>query len=639
MERKIYLNMVSIEEAHKAITSVFPGLVKETERVPVLESTERTLAEPVWAKYSYPSCHSAAMDGIAVVAENTYKASEFSPIFLEPDKDAFYVNTGHMLPEGTNAVIMIENVSNTDSGMLEIISPAFPWQHVRKTGEDIVAGELLFPTNHEITPYCLAALITGGIFEVNVRRKPRILIIPTGNELLDWEAKGLAEPPVNGNALECNSYVLVKLAEKAGAIAERSKIINDDKDSIRIAIEDAYEKGFDIVATIGGSSAGSEDHAFNAVSDIGEVIVHGVTMMPGKPLLCASVSGRPFFGIPGYPVSAILSFENFVIPLIYSMQGRIAPSRQRLQVVPTGKISSKLGVEEFVRVKLGKVGENIIATPLPRGAGQISSLAHASGIIRIPANSEGIPESAAVEAECIKPESEIKSTVVVIGSHDNTIDLLSDMLRAKSGYTLSSSNVGSMGGLRAILKDSCHMAGSHLLNTETGEYNLSYIEKYLPSTPVKLVNLVIRQQGLMIKKGNPKNITCISDLSRPDITFMNRQAGAGTRVLLDYEIERAGIKPDQVKGYESEEYTHMAAAVAVLSGRADAAMGIKAAANALDLDFIPITNERYDLVIPTKYFDTPMIRMILDTIRSDEFKSAVEALGGYRTEMTGEIFL
>lgn len=638
MKRKVYLNMTSIDEAKAIIQEKFPCPINESEIIPVLESTGRILSSPLWAKYSYPSCHSAAMDGIAVLAEKTYQASDHTPVFLSQGEDAFFINTGHMLPDGTDSVIMMENLNNTKDGKIEITAPAFPWQHVRKMGEDIVAGELIFPTNHEITPYCLAALITGGITEVSVRKKPRILIIPTGNELMDWEAAD-NPAPMNGNALECNSYVLKQIADRAGAVADRSRIIRDDQEAIRDAISSAYEKGYDIVCTIGGSSAGSEDFALHSATELGEILVHGVTMMPGKPLLVASVKNRPFFGIPGYPVSAILAFENFVVPLIYLFQGKTPQQRSALKVNPTRKMASKLGVEEFVRVKLGKVGDKIIATPLPRGAGQITSIAQASGMIRIPANSEGIPENSEIWAECLKPESEINTTMVVIGSHDNTIDLLSDMLRAKSGYSLCSSNVGSMGGLRAIMKDSCHMAGCHLLDTETGEYNIGYVKKYLPDTDVRLINLVVRQQGLIIKKGNPKHIKGISDLARDDLTFINRQAGAGTRVLLDYEIGRAGILPAQIKGYRNEEYTHMAAAAAVMSGRADCAMGIKAAANALDLDFIPITNEQYDLVIPTKYFDTPMIRMVLDTIRSEQFKTEVMKLGGYRTETTGNIIL
>ncbi|WP_027359272.1 molybdopterin biosynthesis protein [Desulforegula conservatrix] len=638
MERKIYLNMLSIDEAKTKILESFPYTIKESETVPVLESVGRILASPVRAKYSHPSCHSAAMDGIAVSAEKAYSASDHSPVILTPGVDAFFINTGHKLPEETNAVIMMENLNNTDEGGIEIIAPAFPWQHVRKMGEDIVAGELIFPTNHEITPYCLAALITGGITDIKVRKQPKILVIPTGNELIDFELQP-QDMPLNGNALECNSHVLVRLAEKAGAKAERHSIVKDKLESISATVTEAYKNGFDIVLTIGGSSAGSEDYAHHAASELGETLVHGVTMMPGKPLLAASINGKPFFGIPGYPVSAILSFETFVVPLIYSLQGKTYPERPTIRVKPTRKLSSKLGVEEFVRVKLGRVGENIIATPLPRGAGQITSIAQASGIIRIPSNCEGFPENAEIMAERLKPESEINSTVVVIGSHDNTLDLLSDMLRAKSGFTLSSSNVGSMGGLTAIRKDSCHIAGSHLLNTETGEYNISCIKKYLPDTEVKVINLVIRQQGLIIKKGNPKNISGIADLARNDITFINRQAGAGTRVLLDYEIKRASIAPNSIKGYENEEYTHMAVAAAVMSGRADAGMGIRAAANALDLDFIPVTNEQYDLVIPEKYFNSNMIQSVLEIINSDEFKSEVMKLGGYDTDMTGRTII
>jgi putative molybdopterin biosynthesis protein len=360
--------------------------------------------------------------------------------------------------------------------------------------------------------------------------------------------------------------------------------------------------------------------------------------MPGKPVLLGDIQGKPFFGIPGYPVSAIIALEQFVQPLIRRMLGAADEPRRTVAVVPTRKIASKLGVEEFLRVKLGQVGENIVATPLPRGAGMITSITEADGIIRVPSQSEGIKDSDAVQAELLRPLSAIRNTIVVVGSHDNTLDVLADQLRAgDAALTLSSSHVGSMGGLMAVKRGVCHLAGAHLLDTQTGEYNRSYIQRYLPDTPVKRVNLVMRDQGLIIPKGNPKGIKGIEDLGREGIVFINRQGGSGTRILLDYRLGQIGLSPEKIGGYSNEEFTHMNVAVAVLGGAADAGLGIYAAAKALGLDFIPVVTEQYDLIIPEAHFENDTIQVLLDTIVTDDFKRRVEALGGYSTEKTGSV--
>jgi putative molybdopterin biosynthesis protein len=425
-----------------------------------------------------------------------------------------------------------------------------------------------------------------------------------------------------------------------GGEALRHDRVMDDLDLIRQTVANAVAGDVDMVMTIGGSSAGSEDYALPVLQELGQLLVHGVTIMPGKPLILGDIKGKPFFGIPGYPVSAIIAVEQFLQPLIKHMLGVADNPREIVAVVPTRKIASKLGVEEFLRVKLGQVGEHIVATPLPRGAGMITSLTEADGIIRIPRQAEGIKDSDAVHAELLKPLPAIRNTIVIVGSHDNTLDVLADQLRAgDAALTLSSSHVGSMGGLMAIKRGVCHLAGAHLLDTQTGEYNRSYIKRYLPDTAVRLVNLVMRDQGLIIPKGNPKGIAGIEDLGRDDIVFMNRQGGSGTRILLDYRLGQIGLSPEDINGYVNEEFTHMNVAVAVLSGTADAGLGIFAAAKALNLDFIPVVTEQYDLIIPQDHFETDNIQMLLETINTAVFKRRVEDLGGYSTEKTGTVVI
>jgi putative molybdopterin biosynthesis protein len=638
-KRNIYLKKKSLVEARDLVARAFPPPARwPVETVAPPEAVGRVLAAPVFARLSSPGFHAAAMDGVAVRAADTFGTSETRPRRLTLGHEAVHVNTGHVMPEGFDAVIMIEQIHPVEEAVIEIHSPAYPWQYVRKMGEDIVATELLFARHHQVTPYCVGALIAGGVFAVPVRKRPRVLIIPTGSELVDW--RGPVEPVLQpGQVLESNAYVLAALVTQWGGEPVRHERLMDDAALIEqvVAAAAAPDSGIDVILTVGGSSAGSADYAKAVVLALGEVLVHGVTIMPGKPVLIGRVAGKPVLGIPGYPVSAIIAFEQFVTPLIQSMLAQPPVARPTLEVVPTRKIPSKLGVEEFVRVKLGQVGERIVATPLPRGAGAITSITEAHGIIRIPNHSEGIDAAETVSAELLRPVEAVRNTLVAVGSHDNALDILADRIRIDHGdLTLSSSHVGSMGGLMAVKRGVCHLAGTHLLDTQTGAYNVSYIRRYLDGIPVRLVHLVMRDQGLIVPKGNPRGIGGIEDLCRPDLTFINRQGGSGTRILLDYRLAQLGIDPAAIRGYANEEFTHMAVAVAVLGGTADVGLGIHAAARALDLDFIPVVTEQYDLCIPEACFHSRNIGILLETIRTEAFRRQVEALGGYSTARTGE---
>jgi putative molybdopterin biosynthesis protein len=363
-------------------------------------------------------------------------------------------------------------------------------------------------------------------------------------------------------------------------------------------------------------------------------------MMPGKPVIVGNVHDKPVFGIPGYPVSAIMAFEQLVAPLLASWQGQLEHLRSQVDVSLTRKIASKLGVEEFVRVKIGRVGDKMVATALPRGAGQITSITEADGIVRIPANIEGITPDNQVKADLLRPIQQIDRTMVIVGSHDNTLDLLADECRAQNAHlSLSSSHVGSMGGLMAVKRGTCHVAGIHLLDERDGSYNISYVQKHLKGMDVRLVHLVMRDQGLMVPPGNPKNVQGLKDLAREDVCLINRQGGSGTRILLDYRLKQLGIPSDHIDGYGTEAFTHMAVAVAVLSGAADVGLGIYAAARALGLDFIPVVTEQYDLIMPAVHFDTAGMDTFLEVIHSDAFKQRASALGGYHTERTGEVLM
>ena len=639
-KRNVYLKMKTLPEARAIIQSQFivEGILA-AEEVPVPRAVGRVLAEPVYARTSAPNFNAAAMDGFAVKAEATFGASETQTIKLPIGQDAFQVNTGHVMPRQTDAVIMIEHVNIVADDRIEIDKPVFPWQNVRKVGEDIVATELLFAQNHVITPYSVGALLTGAVFNVMVKKKPRVLIVPTGSELFDWRTNSL-DSFKPGQVLETNSFMLGSLIEALGGRYTRHEMLVDDPDTIKQVVEQAVDQDFQMILLLGGSSAGSEDYAKGVIQDLGTVLVHGVTIMPGKPVVIGSVRNQPVFGIPGYPVSAIIAFEQFVGPLLHRMLGQPSPSVPTIEVEPTRKIASKLGIEEFLRVKLGQVGSRIVATPLPRGAGCITSITEADGVIRIPNHVEGLKDSESAVAELMRPLASIRQTIVIVGSHDNTLDVLADRIRAKHSHlTISSSHVGSMGGLMAIKRGVCHVAGSHLLDTKDGSYNVAYIKKYLPQTNVRLIHLVQRDQGLIVRRGNPKSIKGIEDLARREISFINRQPGSGTRILLDYRLNQVGINPEDINGYQHEEFTHMAVAVSVLSGMVDTGLGIYAAAKALELDFIPVVTEAYDLIIPQAYFESESIQSMLEIINSPDFQHRAEELGGYSTQKTGSVIL
>lgn len=636
MKRKIYLKMHSLKEAQQLFWSEFSSYRTDEEEIASRESDGRVTARPVIARLSSPFFHAAAMDGFAVAAKDTFGASDDSPLILNVDNgQAVPINTGHPLPEDKDAVIMIENIMLSEEQQKATIrAPIYPWQHVRKVGEDIVATELLFPSNHRISPPDIGALLTAGCPRVMVRKKPKVVLHPTGTELVNNEEPG--QTPPLGKTIESNSAVLAALTTRAGALPHVSPIIRDDYETIKKQILETVRSDADMVVVNAGSSAGSADYTAQIIEELGRVLVHGVTIMPGKPTILGEIEGKPVIGNPGYPVSALISFEQFVIPLLEHMQGLDHAEPQILQATLAKDIPSHGGMEEFRRMITGKLGAQFVCVPLKKGAGAITTITRANSILRIPASSEGETRGTAVKLELLRPLEQIAKTILCTGSHDLTLDLLHDLLKKSDpAYPLASTHVGSLGGIMAIREKMTHIAGSHLLDPETGEYNLSYIKQYLTGMDVALITLVYRQQGFMVPPGNPKGIHGVQDLLREDITLVNRQAGSGTRVLLDYELNKAGFDNDNIKGYEFEEYTHMSVAVAVMAGKADTGLGIMAAARALQLDFIPVTEERYDILIPREYLASSKIQQLLNCIHSDPFTKAVEQMGGYSTRETG----
>lgn len=635
--RKRYLKRQALDQGRRAfLERVAPGPLR-AEPVAVERSAGRVTAEPVVALRSAPHYHGAAMDGIAVRAADTFGATEFAPIALEPaDGDRrrgfAYVDTGSALPAWANAVVMIERVFPHEDGRVEIREAAVPWQHVRLVGEDVVATEPLLPRGHEIRPPDVGAMLAAGVTDVNVAARPRVAILPTGSELVEPGA----EPPP-GRIVEFNSRMLAAYLAEWDAEPVRLAPVSDDVEAIRTALAGALEI-CDVALVVAGSSAGEHDFTVEAIQGLGEILAHGLDVMPGKPAILAVAGGKPVVGVPGYPVSAAVIAQEIVRPLVARLLGRAEARAERVQALLPRKIASRLGLEELVRVTLGRVHGRLVANPLGRGAGVITTMAKADGILRIPAPVEGLNAGETVEVELVRRRDEIESTILATGSHDLSIAVLEDCLKLRDpALRISATNVGSVAGLVALGRGEAHVAGCHLLDPATGEYNLADVRRLLPGVPVRLMNLVRRRQGLVVAAGNPLAIRGIEDLRRSDVRFVNRQPGAGTRVLLDHRLAQLAIRPEEVRGYEREELTHMAVAVAVKSGLADAGLGVEQAAAALRLDFVPVDVEDYDLAMLEDFAASDAGRLVLETVRSPAFARAVAALAGYDTSRSGTI--
>lgn len=629
-KRTLYLSNTPVEEAlDKYIFELAEGLKVTYEKIPVTQSLGRVTKEAIMAKYCSPLFNASAMDGIAVISERTHGASEVNPITLEEGVDYIVVDTGDPVNAPYDGVIMVENIIEKEVGKVEIIAPISAWTHIRPIGEDIVAGEMLLPGKHRIRPMDIGVLLSAGILEVEVVKKPSVAIFPTGTELIEP-----TETPVEGSIIESNSRMFENLVNEQGGQAHRMPIIVDDYDEIKRQITKSI-KEHDMVIINAGSSAGREDYTVHVLEELGRVVIHGVAIKPGKPLILAIVEGKPIIGLPGYPVSAYIDYDYFVRPLIQIMLGEKKIESPIIEATISKRMISSLKHREYVRVKLGKVNRKMVAAPLARGAGAAMSLTRADGFCIIDQNSEGVEAGELVKVIPYKNLHDIENTLVSIGSHDLILDIISDMMASSDGECLlSSTHIGSMGGLMALKRGETHIAPIHLLDESTGEYNISYLKR-LFNEPMSLIKGVKRIQGLMVKKGNPLGIEKLSDLK--NIRFVNRQRGAGTRVLLDYLLKKEGIAHEEINGYDFEASTHMAVAAMVNSPNADAGMGIYSAAKSMDLDFIEISEEEYDFAIPTKYLELSFVKEFIQTLKNQEFSDRIRELGGYRTDDIGQV--
>lgn len=624
IKRNIYIDNIDVEVALKEYFSQI-SLELKSEKISVLDSIGRVTSKAVYANYCSPTYAASAMDGIFIFSEKIKEATEITPVYLKED-DFKYVNTGNPLDLSSgDCVVMIEELIKLENGTFKIIKNAKPWQHVRPVGEDIVAGEMLIKSNHKISPQDLGALITGGIKEIEVYKKPNIAIVPTGDEVIDIFKEEFKEKSV----IDCNSYVFSAQIREWGGVPYIQERLKDDYNEMKKKLDELSKK-FDVVIINAGSSAGSKDYTKSVIQEIGEVIIHGVAIKPGKPTILGKINEKPVIGIPGYPVSAYLAMDIFVRPLLERVTN-ISNEKKFIEGKLGKSIVSSLKHKELVRVTIHRSMDDYIVMPLARGAGITTSLSKADGILAIPRSVEGISVGERVKVELLKPLKEIEDNLVSVGSHDIVMDLIGDSIK------LCSTHVGSFGGILAIKQRNADIAPIHMLDEQNGEYNISFIQKYFPTEDMTLIKGVERIQGLIVQKGNPLNIKDIKDMFEKDIRFVNRQRGSGTRILLDYWLKTEKLDCINLKGYDYEVATHLDVAMAVKNGTAEAGLGIMEAAKIADLDFIPLAKEEYDFLINPEVKDSEKISEFIKFLKSDFLRERIENLTGYGLNRPGEI--
>lgn len=647
----VYLHDIPLEKAlaifYKLIENNLLAINKRSEKITIDEhAVGRVLSAPVWAKISSPHYHASAMDGFAVRAEETVGASLTAPLILQISSQSHYLDTGDPLPKEFNAVIPIENTEalNEDGEIsddrrnpakIRIRESVQPWHHIRVVGEDMVATQLVLPENHTLQAHDLGAIIGSGNAAIEVYQKPRITVIPTGTELVE-----IGTPLKTGDILEYNAIMLTAKVNQWGANGNRISIVEDDFNKIKEAVQEATEDS-DLILLNAGSSAGAEDFSSKVIDFLGEVLVHGIAVRPGHPVILGVIDKKdntkiPIIGVPGYPVSAAMTVDTFVKPFLNQWFCMETIKEEAIEAKLIRNLVSNAGDDDFVRVVIGKIGKEYITTPLARGAGVISSLVKADGILKVPSGSQGFRAGEKVKINLIRTKHEIDQTILSVGSHDLTLDILAHHL-AKRKRRFSTAHVGSLAGLIAVNRNETHISQAHLFDKDSQTYNIPFIKKYINNQKIKLVEFVQREQGFIVPKGNPKNVQSFKDFQRNELHYVNRQLGAGTRVLFDYYLEENNLSAENISGYANEEFSHLSVAVAVKSGRADFGMGIAGAAQAMDLDFIPICEEEYQLIISTQFYESELLAPLFEVLCDTSFVNDLKKLYGYRIKNIGTI--
>jgi len=658
-ERKIFRTLLSLEEARNRILKHFSPQPVGFEETPIWQALDRTTVEDIHSSIDVPGFDRASMDGFAVRASDTFEAEERKPVRLRVigtieagDESGIEVRTGEVaeistgapVPKGANAVVMVEHTQHKDD-QVDVFRPVNPSENIMAAGSDLMTGELVLRKGERLTPREIGLLSAIGLERIKVCRRPKVAIISTGNELI----------PVGGNLAygkiyDINANVIAGAVAECGGEVLLEGIAGDTIDDLKQKMEVGLEHA-DIVLTSGSTSAGKGDLLYRILDSYGSpgVIVHGLAVKPGKPTFVAIARGKPVFGLPGYPTSALTIFTLLVRPIIDRMMGRQEDKQEeRIAAKCASRIHSAKGRREFLPVHLIKDETgSLLVYPTTEGSGAIRSLAMADGFIEIPEETQFLEEGERVSVQLFS-QTPILPDLMIIGSHCVGLDILLECIRrSHPSFHSKIINTGSAGGFNAVKRGEADVAGIHLLDELSSKYNLPFLERYGIQDSAVLVKGYVRQQGLIVAKGNPKGINGIEDLLTGDVSFMNRNRGSGTRLLFDLCMKRIANERKttaeklvfKVKGYETETKSHSAVAAAVSHGKVDAGLGIRTAAEMYGLGFVPIAEEHYDFLVLRKRLEKESVKKFLETLRSVEFKTELQrkAPGLIPSEETGTI--
>ncbi len=631
-----FLDVVDRDEAEARFRRHITMAPLGEEAVPLAAALGRILARDVVADVDVPSFDRAGVDGFAVRVSDTIGASDEAPreLRLNPElltpgvasqfglaeTTATVIATGGMIPRGADAVVMVEHTeTREDNGglVVEIRRPVVAGQFIQAAGFDIARGETVLRKGQMLTSREIGALAAVGLAEIFVWRRPRVAIFSTGDELV---APGDAIRP--GAVYDSNAAILAASVEELGGVPIGLGIARDDEAELAALLDAAL--AHDMVLLSGGTSKGAGDLAYKVVSRLDDpgIVVHGAALKPGKPICLAVTQGKPVVVLPGFPTSAIFTFHEFVAPVIRAFAGRPAERRETVAAILPVRVASERGRTEYVLASLveGQDG-SLMAYPTTKGSGAVTAFGQADGFFRVPPQTETVPAGTGVDVTLIGAGHKL-ADLVVIGSHCVGLDMLIGHLMA-DGLAVKALAVGSMGGLAAAKRGECDVAGIHLMDPATGEYNRAFLNETLELFPG-----YGRLQGIVFRPGDARFENCTipafvaAGLADPTCLMINRNVGSGTRIVIDRLLN--GICPP---GYAHQAKSHNAVAVAVAQKRADWGVAIEVVARQYGLGFLPLQPERYDFVVPKGRVERAPVRRFLDLLQESAIRARLAELG------------
>jgi len=643
-DRKVFRTLVTIEEALAELHRYFEPQPRSIEEALTSAAIGRTLAEDLIAQIDVPGFDRAAMDGYAVVAEDTFGADDDNPKRLQivgrceagqqvsistKKGETIEISTGAPVPRGANAVVMVEHTRHADS-TVEIFRPVVPGENVAAAGSDIMAGELVLRKGETVTPREIGVLAALGVEKIKVFRKPRVAILSTGNELLPPGA-----PLAYGKVYDINASAIAASVAECGGEPVNLGIVPDNPAMMEEKLREALSNN-EVVLTSGSTSAGAGDLVYRIIDNLGKpgILVHGISVKPGKPALVAVVNGKPLIGLPGYPTSALMIFHALVAPILRAMSGLSSRAMVTLDARVAFKVMSAKGRRELLPVHLTRTATGgYLAYPAMGGSGAITSFSLSDGFIDIPDTVEFLEEGEQVRVTLFGSQLN-PADLTIIGSHCIGIDVLISVIRERApGFVAKVINTGSLGGLNAVKRGETDVAGIHLLDAATGEYNVPFYHQFGLKGKAVLIRGYAREQGFLVPKGNPRGIREFDDIVAQKLSLINRNRGSGTRILVDFHLSKIaalkGIRLDEltreIQGYTSEAKSHSAVAAAVAHGRADVGVGIRTVAQQYGLDFVKIADELFDFLILKESFSKPAVQSFVNALKSNEFASLLAA--------------